>query len=366
LHSAVCALEAKRTDIPTVSEIFLLIMRSLLVCLQQEKKRDHVVSIVGILHMCLETMGDLAHECMDQKELEVVGITLIRLLQESYENIRALNEYGKNADFDAEEKDKLQKENEEEDELHAKVAQLASLLIRSYGEAFLPVFNNVFPSILQMLDPSMTDGTKQVAAETFSDVIEVYGINAAPFFPHFVPAFIHYLRPDVDSHPALKQLCAYGLSLLATYGKNSFEPFLEGSVNVLLQGATRTDAKTAELAAATDNMIVAIGSVALYHNRPDLWQTWLYLLPLTADKSEGQKTYSQLCDLVENNEPGLLGSDSANLPKITSVLLKVVRQGEEEWLGNDPELAVFLRRRIYHLRKKTASSGSLPSHSYSP
>ena len=343
LQSAVSAMEVKRIDLPMVQEVFSRILTRLLACFTSEFKTGHVVILVGALHHCLDIVGELARECLDQKALQTVGSSLLVLLTESHKKIHKREERAKRPDFDEEAYDRMLKDNEEEDELHSRVADCLGSLIKTHGEAFLPTLSVLFPEIVRMLEPGMTVGVKMVAVYVLDDMIEALGQQAQAFFPHFVPLLIEYCSDFSETNAELRQACAYGLALLATYGEGSFNVYVEPTLKVLLTGLGQSDARSEDNLYATDNMAVALGCLAQFHNHAELWPTWLQQLPLGADTNEGPRTYTLLCDLMEATNPFLLGESMENLPKIVSVMLAVV--DEEEWLGSDEQLL----RRIFHL-----------------
>jgi len=89
------------------------------------------------------------------------------------------------------------------------------------------------------------------------------------------------------------------------------------------------DARTPTYANATDNAIAAVGKILRYHpNVIDCsksFPVWLSMLPVVSDVIESLTTYALLCDFLESSNPHLLGPQFQNLPKILSILARILQ-----------------------------------------
>lgn len=65
------------------------------------------------------------------------------------------------------------------------------------------------------------------------------------------------------------------------------------SISRLVTAATAANAREEENLSATDNVISAIGRIALHQDQPQLIPVWLSGLPLTMD--EGKDNHNALC-----------------------------------------------------------------------
>ena len=74
------------------------------------------------------------------------------------------------------------------------------------------------------------------------------------------------------------------------------------------------ESKVKENVNATENCI----------NVNEILPHWLSWLPLNEDKEEAVHTFDFLCDLIESNNPIVLGPDNANLPKIFVIIAEGV------------------------------------------
>ena len=149
----------------------------------------------------------------------------------------------------------------------------------------------------------------------------------------------------------LRQAAAYGLSLCAFSGDpNAFRPYLDEATQRLVAGLNRPDARaSSENSCATDNMVSALGRVAVRHDRPALLPLWLSGLPIRDDES-CRGDHDTLIALLEQGVGHgqvqcLLGSGSnAHLPKLLTVLAWLVADEPTE-----DELKVRVLRVVAHL-----------------
>jgi hypothetical protein len=143
-----------------------------------------------------------------------------------------------------------------------------------------------------------------------------------------LPALLSYINEPGSAE--LRQAAAYGLALCATHcDQNIFSPYVDEAARQLLAGIHTSlhsthlghDRNSLEDGPATDNMVSALGRLAVLHDRPELLQPWLEGLPLTFDEAE--PNHSQLVELVEAGHATIMGVNLANLPQILSVLAHV-------------------------------------------
>jgi hypothetical protein len=132
------------------------------------------------------------------------------------------------------------------------------------------------------------------------------------------------------SHDPITLQAAYGLALCATHVDHDvFAPYVDEAARQLLAGIQTSihpqlsghDRYSLENGPATDNMVSALGRLAVLHDRPALLQPWLEGLPLTFDEAE--PNHSQLVELVEVGNATIMGVNMSNLPHILSVLAHV-------------------------------------------
>jgi hypothetical protein len=120
-----------------------------------------------------------------------------------------------------------------------------------------------------------------------------------------------------------------------------FRPFVASALEVLGRAAQWPDARKPVNASPTDNVISALGKIAVGQERPDLLPAWLALLPLTRDDGEAHDNHMRLCSLVEANHPNILGADMAGFPHVVRVCCTLL-SGQLKDLEIDADLETKL------------------------
>ncbi|KAG7268942.1 hypothetical protein CRUP_002938 [Coryphaenoides rupestris] len=153
---------------------------------------------------------------------------------------------------------------------------------------------------------------------------------------HCSPASFKYaevfLRPMLQSlcdvSPEVRQAGAYGVGVMAQYGGESYRPFCTEAIALLVGAIQAAESRSKENVNATENCISAVGKVMRFRpecaNVPEILPHWLAWLPLNEDKEEAAHTFDFLCDLMESNNPIVLGPDNSNLPKIFLIIAEGV------------------------------------------
>lgn len=97
---------------------------------------------------------------------------------------------------------------------------------------------------------------------------------------------------------------------------------------LLIQIVTAPNSREDDNINATENAISAIAKLIEFNSSQfDATQaltSWLSFLPIIVDVEEAAQTYTFLCQLIESNNPVILGQNNANLPKIFSVFAEVL------------------------------------------
>uniref|UniRef100_A0A8B9H1F5 Karyopherin (importin) beta 3 n=1 Tax=Astyanax mexicanus TaxID=7994 RepID=A0A8B9H1F5_ASTMX len=100
------------------------------------------------------------------------------------------------------------------------------------------------------------------------------------------------------------------------------------AIPLLIGVIQAAESKAKENVNATENCISAVGKVMRYRpeciNVSEVLPHWVSWLPLNEDKEEAVHTFNYLCDLIECNNPVVLGPDNTNLPKIFLIIAEGV------------------------------------------
>lgn len=379
--------EKQMTSTEFVKDLLSRIVKQLCECLPGEPDPRILQLVVNCIHDCISEAGPLLRDVLDENSLFVIGDALLRMLARSGNRIekrtQMLKKEEEKGEVDEERIVEVESMNAAEDGLHTVAAGVITTLIESHGPLFLPVFDRLFPEVQRMLGVNMLDSTKKIAVFIIDDVFEHLGAQAAKYFPHTLAPMCMYAC-DTNGEHGLRQAAAWGLQLAARLGGPAFQSdrdeiarrlveSLQADPNYLHrqpnepvgfewipsgpddEGADHppvdkdgedadddgddddghddgeeADEEDYDAAddrsrhSSLDNMVSALGAIAHYQGRPDLYPVWLGMLPLRVDESEGPHVYNMLLDLVEANHPLVLGDNFANLPKLLSIFLSLV------------------------------------------
>jgi hypothetical protein len=349
----------------------------------QEPDAEILELMVVALQDLVSEAGVLTREVIDANMLNTIGAAIFKLLNQSHKRIAAreklLREEEEAGDMDEERIVEVESRNMAEDGLNTQAASLIASLIKSHQEHFIPTFDGLFSEIQRMMSVNSLDSTKRIAIFIVDDMFEHLGVHAAKYFPATLECMCIYATGMNEEH-GLRQAAAYGIHVAAKHGGAAFQPFIPEIVKRLAMSIQAdptylarepqdqvgqewipksaedegeptaeggdededaqevegeeddeeeeelTDDEKDELSrhSSLDNIVSALGAIAFYQNRPDLYPTLLSFLPLRVDDQEASNVYGMLLDLIAANHPLVLGENFANLPKILSIFLAIV------------------------------------------
>uniref|UniRef100_A0A8C5FDJ4 TOG domain-containing protein n=1 Tax=Gadus morhua TaxID=8049 RepID=A0A8C5FDJ4_GADMO len=254
-----------------------------------EPDSDVLSEIMHAFAKCVELMGD---GCLNTEHFEELGGILKGKLEEHFKN---------------------QELRQGEDPYHA------------YKEKVLPWFEQLMPLIVQLICPSRPWADRQWGLCIFDDVVE----HCSPTSFKYADLFLRpMLQSLVDASPEVRQAGAYGVGVMAQYGGESYRPFCTEAIALLVGAIQAAESRSKENVNATENCISAVGKVMRFRpecaNVTEILPHWLAWLPLNEDKEEAAHTFDFLCDLIESNNPIVLGPDNSNLPKIFLIIAEGV------------------------------------------
>lgn len=371
---------ASFSRLPRSSSLFETICNHLLQMFEQEPDPDFLVLMVVNMQELMQAAGDLCRVCIDANMLQTMGNAIFKLLSASHDRIARRDAMQlreeEEGDMDEERIVEFASRNEAEDQLNTQAAKLIVAMIQSHNAGFITVFDNLFPEVQRMISLNSAPATKRIAVFMLDDVFEYLGEHSAKYFPHTIEAMCIFAT-DMNEEHGLRQAAAYGLHVAARHGGVQFQPYVpEIAIRLVKaiqadptymqreaheevgnewtpkhaedEGEPRDvdeddgeeeedDAEEGEPGFETpeeedeksrwqvlDNCVSALGALARYQNRPDLYVSWLSFLPLRNDEVEGPIVYNMLIDLINENHPSVLGNNFANLPKILSIFIALV------------------------------------------
>jgi hypothetical protein len=124
-----------------------------------------------------------------------------------------------------------------------------------------------------------------------------------------------------DSSAEVRQAAAYGFGVMGMSGGPVYARACAESLPGLFALITAPESRSVENNTATENAISAVTKIFKFNNScldniDKLHQIWLSWLPIYEDTEETPHVYGYLCDLIESNNPVIIGQDNSNVPNV--------------------------------------------------
>ncbi|XP_023803510.1 importin-5 [Cyanistes caeruleus] len=315
-----------------------------------EPESDVLSEIMHSFAKCVEVMGD---GCLNNEHFEELGGILKEKLEEHFKNQELRQVKRQDEDYDEQVEESLQDEDDSDVYILTKVSDILHAIFSSYKEKVLPWFERLLPLIVNLICPHRPWPDRQWGLCIFDDVVE----HCSPASFKYAEYFLRPMLESVcDSSPEVRQAAAYGVGVMAQFGGDSYRPVCPEALPLLVRVIQSPDAKAKENVNATENCISAIGKIMKFKpdciNVEEVLPHWLSWLPLHEDKEEAVHTFNYLCDLLESNNPVVLGPNNSNLPRI----LGIIADGEihEAIKHEDP-----CTKRLANVVRQVQTSGGL-------
>ncbi|KAG9262144.1 importin-5 [Astyanax mexicanus] len=290
-----------------------------------EPDSDVLSEIMHSFAKCIELMGD---GCLNNEHFEELGGILKGKLEEHFKNQELRQAKRQDEDYDEQVEETLQDEaSSDENDVYilTKVSDILHSVFSSYKEKVLPWFEQLLQLIVNLVCPHRPWADRQWGLCIFDDVIEHCSPSSFKYAEYFLRPMIQSL---CDTSPEVRQAAAYGIGVMAQFGGESYRPFCTEAIPLLIGVIQAAESKAKENVNATENCISAVGKVMRYRpeciNVNEVLPHWVSWLPLNEDKEEAVHTFNYLCDLIECNNPVVLGPDNTNLPKIFLIIAEGV------------------------------------------
>ncbi|EMP29748.1 Importin-5 [Chelonia mydas] len=268
--------------------------------------------------LCIEVMGD---GCLNNEHFEELGGILKGKLEEHFKNQELRQVKRQDEDYDEQVEESLQDEDDSDVYILTKVSDILHSIFSSYQEKVLLWFEQLLPLIVNLICPHRPWPDRQWGLCIFDDIVEHCSPSSFKYAEYFLRPM---LQSICDNSPEVRQAAAYGVGVMAQFGGESYRPFCTEALPLLVRVIQSPDAKAKENVNATENCISAVGKIMKFKpdcvNVEEVLPHWLSWLPLHEDKEEAVHTFNYLCDLIESNNPIVLGHNNANLPRIFSII----------------------------------------------
>jgi len=273
---------------------------------------------------CIDVVGENSSP-LNQEQLIAAKESIKQLLADYAERKQEQTEKRKAPDVDDEEEEKLDEEIEKDEECLTQLAELIGRLAKYHKSTFLPYFEELLPSIIDLLQPDRKACERQLALCVLDDVVEFTGKDSLRLFPYFLQHAIAYIT---DEDPGVRQAAVYGIGIFAQTGGEQFSPMISDVLVRLDAVITSPDARSEKNINATENAISAVGRICEAHsssvNLAQVLPVWLSYLPVTEDKIESRVIYSLLCSFVEKASSHIIGQGYQNLSKLVRVFAETL------------------------------------------
>jgi hypothetical protein len=120
--------------------------------------------------------------------------------QEHFERQGERNKKRADEDYDADVEEQLEEEDDEDVFVLSKLGDLMHALFATHKEAMTPVFDQLLPAVVKLLDRAHPWTDHQWGLCIFDDVVEYLGPASIKYQEHFVTPMLHYItspQPEV-------------------------------------------------------------------------------------------------------------------------------------------------------------------------
>lgn len=297
----------------------------LLKAIESEPEHDVLSELLWCLAKCIECLGA---GCLNDKDLQDIVDALDHHLGKHFEKAAERDELRKDEDYDEELEHELVDEHDEDTFLLSKVSDVLHACFGTHKETVVPYFEKLLPHLLKLLEPHRPHPDYQWALCIFDDLIEFGGLASIKYQQYFLGPMVRAL----EHHAAeVRQAAAYGFGIMGMFGGNGYAQPCAESIPYLAKMIDAPGSRSDESnLAATENAIAAVAKILKFNNsHVDVGRVlpaFIGWLPVWEDKEECPHIYGYLCDLIESNNPLVMGENGANVPHLIAILVEAFRQ----------------------------------------
>ncbi|XP_022978077.1 importin-5-like [Cucurbita maxima] len=329
LRSAKLAVEKGQSqgrDESYVKQLSDYIVPALVEALHKEPEVEICASMLDALNECIQISGPL----LDESQVRCIVDEIKHVITASSTRKHERMERTKAEDFDADERELLDEENEQEEEVFDQVGDCLGTLIKTFKASFLPMFDELSSYLTPMWGKDRTAEERRIAICIFDDLVEHCREAALRYYDTYLPFLLEACN---DENPDVRQAAVYGIGVCAEFGGSVFKPLVQEALSRLDVVIRHPNAQHSENIMAYDNAVSALGKICQFHrdsiNGSQLVPAWLGCLPIKGDLIEAKIVHDQLCSMVERSDKELLGPNNQYLPKIVSIFAEVLCAGKD-------------------------------------
>ncbi|CAF1129300.1 unnamed protein product [Rotaria sordida] len=282
-----------------------------------EIEPDHEVlgELFLSLGKCIETLGVSSLTTDELKELTTI---LDSHFKKHFERSNERAEKRHDEDHDEEAEEEMLEEDDFDAYILNRLSDIIHSLLVTYTDSYLVYFDTLVPHFYALLQSTRSVSDRQWALCVFDDVIQFTGAHSHRYSQFFLTRMAESLA---DSSAEVRQAAAYGFGVMGMSGGPVYARACAEALPPLFTMISALDSRSVENNTATENAVSAVTKIFKYNNScveniDKLHQIWLSWLPIYEDTEETPHVYGYLCDLIESNNPVIIGQDNANVPNV--------------------------------------------------
>jgi len=307
-----------------LQEMWAFILPELLKAVEAEPENDVLAELLASLAKCVELLGA---GCLGEPGMEETVKILEKTMVDHFkkQEERQGKRQGGEEDYDEGVEEQLEDEDDEDVYILSKVGDVVHAVFSQYREAWLPQFERLLPLFSKLLETSRPWSDLQWGLCIFDDLVEYTG----PVSQKYTEIFLTRLLACVSSpQPEVRQAAAYGCGVLGQCGGPGLAPAAAQAVPLLVEVIQQADSRQPENINPTENAISAVTKILQFNgsqvNMDQILPLWFAWLPVTEDVDEAPFVYGFLANLVEANNPHILGQNNSNLPRVIAVIAEAL------------------------------------------
>ncbi|CAF1354053.1 unnamed protein product [Adineta ricciae] len=282
-----------------------------------EIEPDHEVlgELFSSVGKCIETLGVSSLSADELKELTAI---LDSHLKKHFERSNERIEKRRDEDFDEETEEEMLEEDDFDAYILNRLSDIIHSLLVTYTDSYLTYFDILVPHFYSLIQSTRSISDRQWALCVFDDVIQFTGAHSHRYAQFFLSQMAESLA---DPSAEIRQAAAYGFGVMGMNGGPVYARACAEALPRLFAMIGTSDSRSVENNTATENAISAVTKIFKYNsscidNLDKLHQVWLTWFPIYEDTEESPHVYGYLCDLIESNNPIIIGPENANIPNV--------------------------------------------------
>lgn len=323
LRSIKSAVEKGRDDPNKLRQLFEFSISTLMESLKMEPEVRTATTLVESLADSVTAVGK---DCLSQQQIEQVTALAKELLMQSVTRREDIRKSHSEEFEDEEDQEQLEEDLMIEEDFISTVGELVGSLLKTHDSFVVFFVNVIYPIYAGMLNPQLPSDEHRIALCVMCDFVEHGQGAAAQFMTNILPAFLNY---SVDQTPEVRQAAVYGIGTSAQFSSDIVNPMVGQMIQALVKAITGEEAKQEAFKAATANAVSALFKIVQFRstvagvNPNELLSIWFNALPVTGDYLEAQIVHKHFIELVQQNNPVILGQNLANLPQVLRVIANI-------------------------------------------